>query len=165
LIASFTETLIQKWRNVSPKNSAAIAVFLRRFARNLPPHRQFLEAHEAVFSQFDCLQCANCCKNSSPVFNKTDIRRIAPVIGLSESRMETEFLQADHEGDFIPKTKPCPFLEADNRCRIYDVRPKSCRGFPHTDHPEFWNRHARMAGNAKACPAALEIVDNFMKKG
>lgn len=162
--STYTDTLIRKWQHAPQKANAAIALFLKRISRNLPPHQKLTEVHEVVFADFDCLKCANCCKNSSPVFNKTDIRRIASFLGISERQLETEYLDSDSEGDFIPKTKPCPFLETDNHCRIYDVRPKSCRGFPHTDNPEFWNRHARMTGNVKACPAAREIVEKLMEK-
>ena len=160
----FSEELIRGWKAASRKSHTAIQVFLRRFSRQLPSARVLQNAHDEVFSKFDCLLCANCCTNSSPVFNRTDISRISGFLGLSPGDFEIQYLKADAEGDFIPKTKPCPFLEPDKRCRVYEVRPKSCRGFPHTDNPECWSRPLLMAGNARACPAAYAIVEKFRMK-
>ena len=33
--------------------------------------------HDEAFSIIDCTQCANCCKTISPLFRKSDVRRIA----------------------------------------------------------------------------------------
>lgn len=160
----FTKELIGNWKAASRKTHAAIRVFLKRFSRQLPASKIMQQVHEEVFADFNCLLCANCCTNSSPVFNRTDINRISAYLGQTARNLETHYLQADSEGDFIPKSKPCPFLEADNRCRVYEVRPRSCRGFPHTDNTDCWNRPVLMAGNAKACPAAYAIVEKFRWK-
>ena len=37
----------------------------------------FHELHEEVFEEVDCLECANCCKTTSPIFYDTDIERLA----------------------------------------------------------------------------------------
>jgi Fe-S-cluster containining protein len=139
----------------------SIRIFLKRFSVSLPSSGVLEEVHDEVFSTFDCLQCAGCCKNSSPVFTRTDVSRIAAFLRIKPAQLELSYLKTDEEGDFIPKSKPCPFLLQDNRCQVYDVRPKSCRGFPHTDNPEAWERHAMMAGNVEACPAAFAIVEKF----
>lgn len=84
---------------------------------------------------------------------------------MKAGELEKQYLKADADGDFVPQSRPCPFIEPDNRCRVYEARPKSCRGFPHTDNPEAWERHQRMAGNAAACPAAFAIVEKFRQAG
>ena len=38
---------------------------------------KFHQAHEEVFEKIDCLDCANCCKTTSPIFTKKDIERIS----------------------------------------------------------------------------------------
>ena len=48
-----------------------------------------------------------------------------------------QFLQLDEENDYVLKSVPCTFLDADNYCSIYEVRPKACREFPHTDRKKF----------------------------
>lgn len=159
----FTKALISAWQKATAKEKSGASVFLKRFSRHLPAQKVLGKVHEEVFEDFDCLQCAGCCKNSSPVFTRTDVNRIAAFIRLSPGEMEMRYLKADAEGDFVPLSKPCPFLLENNYCSVYELRPKSCRGFPHTDQPAAWQRHSVMAGNARACPAAWAIVTKFQK--
>ena len=35
------------------------------------------DLHEAEFKKTDCLECANCCKTTGPLFTSADIERIA----------------------------------------------------------------------------------------
>ncbi|MEQ8927856.1 MAG: hypothetical protein RLO81_18715 [Fulvivirga sp.] len=37
----------------------------------------FHTLHEEVFEEVDCLNCANCCKTTSPIFRNKDIERLA----------------------------------------------------------------------------------------
>ncbi len=49
------------------------------------------------------------------------------------------------------KRKPCPFLNKDKKCKIYNVRPTPCRSYPiQTDGGR---------GNVD-CPA-MEVIDNL----
>jgi len=164
LIRDFTQETLLNWQSTAGKARAGIRLFLKRFSRNIPGSKILTEVHDSVFDSFDCLQCANCCRNSSPVFSRTDIRRIADFLDMSSAELEVRYLESDADGDFIPRSKPCPFLDEQNRCRVYEVRPKSCRNFPHTDQPEAWGRHALMAGNAMACPAAFAIVEKLRQR-
>ncbi len=54
------------------------------------------------------------------------------------SAFEDLFLEVDEDGDKVFKAMPCPFLGDDNLCSIYDVRPKACREFPHTDRKKIY---------------------------
>ena len=47
--------------------------------------RELPALHEEAFSKIDCLDCANCCKNHSPTFKATDIKRISKYLGLKEA--------------------------------------------------------------------------------
>ncbi len=42
------------------------------------------EAHEKAFECIDCLDCANCCTSIPPIVNKTDSKRIAAHLKMSE---------------------------------------------------------------------------------
>ena len=35
------------------------------------------QAHDKVFENMNCLNCANCCKTTSPIFSDKDIQRIS----------------------------------------------------------------------------------------
>ena len=85
------------------------------------------------FEKIDCLKCANCCKNYSPRFKTPDIKRISKLLKMKESVFIETYLKLDEEGDYVVKSKPCPFLGADNYCSIYEDRPSDCRRFPYTD--------------------------------
>ena len=36
-----------------------------------------LDIHNEVFDEINCLECANCCKTTGPLFTRQDITRIA----------------------------------------------------------------------------------------
>ena len=41
----------------------------------------FLDAHEEIFACTDCLQCANCCKTTGPLFTSKDVERMPSTYG------------------------------------------------------------------------------------
>jgi len=55
-------------------------------------------------------------------------------------------------------------LDADNYCAIYDVRPKACREFPHTDRKKFQQIANLTMKNVAICPAAFNIVEEMKKR-
>ena len=89
--------------------------------------------HKEVFKCTDCLKCANCCKTTSPLFTDKDIIRIAKHVRLKPSKFTEKYLRIDEDRDYVLQSTPCSFLENNNYCSIYDVRPKACREYPHTD--------------------------------
>ena len=89
--------------------------------------------HEEIFSCVDCLKCANCCITTGPLFTDKDISRISKHLRLKPSVFTEKFLRIDEENDYVLQSVPCAFLNADNHCSIYEVRPKACREYPHTD--------------------------------
>lgn len=117
--------------------------------------------HEEVFAKTDCLSCANCCKTTGPLFEKKDIERIAKYLRMKPAQFETQYLRVDEENDWVLKSLPCAFLLEDNSCMIYDVRPKACREFPHTDRPKIYQIAQHTQKNVAICPAAFEIVEKI----
>jgi Fe-S-cluster containining protein len=71
----------------------------------------------------------------------------------------TQYLRIDEENDYVLQTVPCTFLGEDNYCSIYDVRPKACREFPHTDRKKFQQISNLTLKNVAICPAAFNIVE------
>jgi hypothetical protein len=47
---------------------------------------------------------------------------------------------------------------------IYDVRPKACREFPHTDRKKFQQISNLTLKNVAICPAAYNIVEEMKKQ-
>ena len=114
--------------------------------------------HEEVFQDTDCLQCANCCKTTSPIFRDKDIERIATHFRVRHGEFVEKYLHIDEDGDYVLNTAPCPFLGSDNYCSVYDIRPKACREYPHTDRKNFYQILDLTLKNTMICPAAFEVV-------
>ncbi|WP_420604314.1 YkgJ family cysteine cluster protein [Flagellimonas sp.] len=122
------------------------------------------ELHDAEFERTNCLTCANCCKTTGPLFTNGDIERIAKYFRLKPSQFITNYLRIDEENDYVLKQVPCTFLGTDNYCSIYDVRPKACREFPHTDRKKFQQISHLTLKNVAVCPAAYNIVEEMKKR-
>jgi hypothetical protein len=72
-------------------------------------------------------------------------------------------LRIDEDKDYVLQSVPCTFLGADNYCSIYDVRPKACREFPHTDRKKFQQISHLTMQNVAICPAAFNIVEEMKR--
>jgi len=121
------------------------------------------QTHDEVFEKIDCLQCANCCKTTGPLFTEKDIDRISRHLRLKPAEFEKKYLQVDEDQDKVLQNLPCYFLNADNSCSIYDVRPKACREFPHTDRKKIYQINHLTLKNTLICPAAFEFVERIQK--
>ena len=123
-----------------------------------------LEIHEEVFATTNCMDCANCCKTTGPLFERKDIGRIAKYLRMKPAQFEANYLRVDEDNDWVLQSVPCPFLAKDNACSIYDVRPKACREFPHTDRPKIHQIAALTQKNIAVCPAAFSIVEKMKER-
>ena len=121
------------------------------------------QTHDEVFEKIDCLQCANCCKTTGPLFTEKDIDRISRHLRLKPAEFEKKYLQVDEDQDKVLQNLPCYFLNADNSCSIYDVRPKACREFPHTDRKKIYQINHLTLKNTLICPAAFEVLERIQK--
>ncbi|MDP2174643.1 MAG: YkgJ family cysteine cluster protein [Bacteroidota bacterium] len=120
------------------------------------------ELHEEAFKTIDCLDCANCCKNHSPTFKSTDIKRISKHLGLKETQLIENYLKLDEDNDWVLKSSPCTFLNPDNTCQIYDVRPSDCARYPFTDEDVFIKRPHLTLSNSVVCPAVYKILKKLV---
>jgi uncharacterized protein len=118
----------------------------------------FHNLHEEVFAKTDCLQCANCCKTTSPIFRDVDIDRIAKHLGMRPSLFTEKYLHIDEDQDWVLNSVPCAFLDTDNYCKIYEFRPKACREYPHTDRKNMAQVMDLTYQNSMVCPAVAEMA-------
>lgn len=120
--------------------------------------------HDDVFSCTDCLKCANCCTTTGPLFTDKDISRIAKYLRIKPSEFVDRYLRIDKDNDYVLQSVPCTFLGEDNYCSIYEVRPKACREYPHTDRIKQHQLLKLTEKNADVCPAVFEIVEKLKHK-
>jgi uncharacterized protein len=157
------QTIVNDWRANAERHVDRNFAFLRSLkmkddrAVDQVAHR----LHEEAFRIIDCTQCANCCKTVSPQFSKTDIRRITKHLNMKPIEFQATYLQADEDGDLFLKSLPCPFLGTDNRCKIYEVRPRDCAKYPHTQTKGFTFRTHGVANNSLSCPAVFYIIEQM----
>ncbi|WP_242094890.1 YkgJ family cysteine cluster protein [Aestuariivivens sediminicola] len=139
--------------------------FFRRLKMKPPRNLDYMmqELHDAEFNKTSCLECANCCKTTGPLFTDKDIERIAKFLKLKPFQFIEHYLKVDEDKDYVLQSVPCSFLGADNYCSIYDVRPKACREFPHTDRKKFHQISNLTLKNVAICPAAFNIVEAMKK--
>lgn len=139
--------------------------FLNRLKKRPPKKLDYiaLEVHEEVFEEIDCLACANCCKTTGPLYTEKDIQRISKHLKMKAVDFEAKFLRVDEDNDKVLQNLPCYFLGDDNKCLIYDVRPKACREYPHTDRKKIYQINHLTLKNTLICPATYEFVERLEK--
>ncbi len=120
--------------------------------------------HNEVFSEIDCLSCANCCKTSPPIVTNRDKKRIANHLNMPPKQFERKYIIEDVNGEKSFSQVPCFFLQSDNQCSIYEVRPEACRRYPHTDEDDYFLRSSLNLKNTLICPAALLIFNKMKSK-
>lgn len=140
--------------------------FFSKLKKKVPKDLDYVmqELHEDEFGKTDCLACANCCKTTGPLFTNADIERIAKFFRMKASGFISQYLRRDEENDYVLQKVPCSFLGADNHCSIYDIRPKACREFPHTNRRKFQQISKLTLENVAICPAAYNIVEKMKKR-
>ena len=122
------------------------------------------EIHEDEFERTDCLTCGNCCKTTSPIFTEKDISRISKFLRMKERNFVAQYLRRDEDDFMVLQSSPCSFLDQDNTCYIYEVRPKACSEYPHTNRKKFAQITDLTLKNTEICPAVYNIVETLKSK-
>ena len=161
-----SKELIKVWKNRRRSEKKPMGKFLKKLnaRKNKSLDNLAADLHAQTFQRLDCLDCANCCTSIPPIVTRSDAKRLAKAIGISDREFTLEYLVQDDDDDWVMKTTPCPFLQSDNKCSVYEFRPRACRKYPHTDADEFRNNLGLHAGNAHYCPAVFHVVQAMMKQ-
>ena len=64
------------------------------------------------------------------------------------------------EFDLTFNQHPCPFL-VENRCRVYEHHPETCRSYPHLHKEEFVFRLAQPVRNCSVCPITFNVYERL----
>lgn len=148
---------LKKAQDQSKSNKSFLQKLKKKRPKDLDD--QFHALHEEVFAEIDCLECANCCKTTSPIFQMSDIERLAKTFKMKVAEFIDTYLRLDEDNDYVLTSSPCPFLGADNKCIVYDSRPKACREYPHTDRKRMYQITNLTFKNTLVCPAVSRIID------
>lgn len=159
--------LIEDWRhrkNAVLKKKPKWLPKLRQH-RGKPLDRWAKELDTAVFKEIDCLDCANCCTSIPPIVTNNDAERLAAHLRISSTDFFDQYLQKDEDGDIVINQSPCPFLQEDNKCSVYEYRPKACRQYPHTGTNDFSKYLELHFQNSVYCPAVFHLLERMDKAG
>lgn len=156
---------LDKYKNEAIKKASEHKKYLEKLKQKKPKKldEEMEEIHQNVFSKIDCLQCANCCKTTGPLVLDKDIERISKHLRMKPIEFIDQYLYKDEDNDWVFKQLPCPFLDHSNYCIIYEVRPKACKEYPHTNRKKFYQINNLTLKNTVICPAAFEVVELLMK--
>lgn len=157
---------LQQFKRQTKAQKEGLAAFLSRLDELVPEDLPRLVAEEdkKVWAEATCLECANCCKKMTPTFTPEDIERIATHLDMSPEAVTDKWLYQDDEGDWLNKSIPCQFLDSDNKCSIYEVRPFDCAEFPHHHLRPFEDHNHTFTQNLSYCPATYDLVRRLKKR-
>lgn len=154
---------LQAFQNSATAAQTANEKLFRKLKRTKPKDldQHVHQFHEEAFEHIDCLKCANCCKTTSPIFYQKDIERVAAALKMKPGPFIQKYLHMDEDGDFVLNVAPCPFLDSENYCLVYDARPAACREYPHTNRKRMHQILDLTMRNTMVCPAVLEIAEKL----
>ncbi len=115
------------------------------------------ETTDRVWKQIDCTTCANCCKTLEILVDNDDIQRLAARLQISKREFTEKYIKLDDYQDKVINQIPCPFLQEDNRCSVYEDRPKSCQDYPYLFASEFRSRTLSAISNSSCCPIVFNV--------
>ena len=154
---------LEKHRNLVQQKAKENKKFFQKLkhVKSKVLDKKIHQLHDEVFACTNCLECANCCTTTGPLFTDKDISRISKHLKIKPSEFTEKYLKVDEEKDFVLQQVPCTFLEDDNRCSIYQVRPKACLEYPHTNRRKQYQILKLTQKNLAICPAVYKIVEKL----
>lgn len=158
---------IKQFKRKSAEQKEQLTSFLKKLDDLVPEDMPVVVAEEdaKAWGETDCLSCANCCKRMTPTYTREDVKRIAAHLNMSPGSFRDKWLKKDEEnGDWININIPCQFLQADNKCSIYEVRPTDCAEFPHHNKQPFDLYNDTFAQNLSYCPATYNLIARLRKR-
>ena len=94
----------------------------------------------------------------SAVYRK-DIEELLKHLRMKPADFEAKFLRIDEDNDKVLQKFTLFFLNEDNTCSIYKVRPKACREYPHTDRKKIYQINNLMLKNTVICPNCIYVLN------
>lgn len=157
---------LRNYKRKVEKNKRRLRLVLSKVEKKAPLHLDQLaeKIDKEVWQEVNCLSCANCCKVMTPTFTVQDIKRISAHLGQTPKEFKDQWLVKDKNQDWTNKINPCQFLDLKtNMCRIYEIRPTDCSGFPHLAKKKMVDYIHVHKQNIEYCPATYAMVEKLEK--
>jgi Fe-S-cluster containining protein len=157
---------LRNFKRKVEKNKRRLRLVLSKVEKKAPVQLDQLaeKIDKEVWQEVNCLSCANCCKVMTPTFTVQDIKRISAHLGQTPKEFKDQWLVKDKNQDWTNKINPCQFLDLKtNMCRIYEIRPTDCSGFPHLAKKKMVDYIHVHKQNIEYCPATYAMVEKLEK--
>lgn len=100
----------------------------------LEMYHQIIETEPLKFKilkKVKCKKCGWCCKAQNAMLTIDDVKRLCTYLKCNYEELREKYLDKNMK---IPYLKsPCPFLDGEDKCTIYNIRPKVCKIYPFVD--------------------------------
>lgn len=150
------------------QNKKQLRNFITRTEKKLSDddYEMVKATEDETWREIHCLECANCCKVMTPTYTREDIERISGHLGMTPLQFKKKWLQYDKKGrEWTNVSRPCQFLDLKtNKCKIYEVRPADCAGFPHLTKRPFKDYFYVHKQNIEYCPATYTMMEKLKRK-
>jgi Fe-S-cluster containining protein len=154
---------LRAFKKRMPQHKARLRRFLSKIEKKAPKDldRNTARLDTETWKEINCLECANCCKVMTPTYTSKDLKRISKHFKMSVAEFKKKWLYKDKSGDWMNTTTPCQFLQKDNKCSIYAIRPADCSGFPHITKKKVIDYIHIQKQNIEFCPATFKVVEKM----
>jgi Fe-S-cluster containining protein len=115
--------------------------------------------HDEISGKIDCLLCGNCCSRLAPRLDREEVETLALLEDINPESYIEKYCELDF-GEINLETIPCRYWE-DNKCSIYEHRPKECRLFPYTRKDDFISKLYSMIKYYKTCPIVFNLMERL----
>ena len=151
--------LIQKYSSNNERDDIYFRTYLKAYLdmSNDKLDGIVKETTDRVWKQIDCTTCANCCKTLQICVDNDDIQRLSARLKIRIKEFNEKYVKLDDFNDKIINRQPCPFLREDNRCSVYEDRPKSCQDYPYLYESQFRKRTLSAISNSSCCPIVFNV--------
>ncbi|MBI9035383.1 MAG: YkgJ family cysteine cluster protein [Bacteroidales bacterium] len=119
--------------------------------------------NKIYFKKIDCTKCGNCCADLSPNIHDDEIQAVCNKVELPVASFLRDFTEMDDIGDRHLQSRPCSFL-MQKQCIIYEVRPQTCRDFPHLHKSGFISNYYGVMVVYSVCPIVFNVVEDLKDK-
>jgi len=159
------ETDLKKIKKLAKANEKQIDAFLEDLKEKGVSKRRLDSVLKKLFREimphFDCTRCAACCKEAYVVVETADIARLAEAVGMKRSEFRAAYVGKNEDRDTCLNRRPCPFLQRNNLCRLYESRPDCCREYPFSLAVDSTEKLDNLSANYLVCPVVFHALERL----